>query len=210
MFPRYYLGKVCDNKDPDGLNRIRVTKNEEEEVSTEWIPVLTQFAGPDSGLAMTPDIDDQVLVVTLDYQNNRKIVLGSLWNENAIPPVTDENTAADLNDNGKNSLHYIKSRSGNMLIFDDSGDAEKIQIITSDKKTRFEFDVKEELISLTTESNITIGAKGLINITAEEISVTSKKKLNVSAEELQIAGKKKMDITASQDLSLKGSAIALN
>lgn len=210
MFPRYFLGKVCDNKDPDGLNRIRVTKNEEEEVSSEWIPVLTQFAGPDTGLSMIPDIDDQVLVVTLDYQNNRKIALGSLWNENALPPKTEENSAADLNDDGKNSLHFIKSRSGNMFIMDDTEDAGKIQLITADGKTRFEFSVNEELISLKTESDLAISAKGTIHITADEVSLTAKKKLNLSAEELQIAGKKKMDITASQDLSLKGSGIALN
>ena len=37
-----------------------------------------------------------------------------------------------------------------------------------------------------------------------------KKKLNIAGDEIQIAGKKKMEVAAQQDLTLKGSGVALN
>ena len=130
---------------------------------------------------------------------------------NSVKPAkTDENSDADLNGDGKNSLHFIKSRAGSMIIFDDTDGAQKIQIIAADNKSRMEFSVADKLTSLTTENDISISAKGTITFNAEEISINSKKQINVTGDEIQIAGKKKMEVTAQQDLTLKGSGVALN
>lgn len=210
MHPRYYIARVTDNKDPDKLNRVQVCYLDEEEYASDWIPVITPFAGNDSGLTMIPDIDDQVIILSMDQYNSHKVVIGSTWHESSQPPATNENSSADFNDDGKNSLHFIKSRSGNMVILDDSEGEEKIQLISSDGKSRFEFSVKDKLVSLITESDLTLNAKGLLSFTAEEVKFTAKKKMSLSAEEIEIAAKKKMDITASQDITVKGSGIALN
>jgi phage baseplate assembly protein gpV len=187
-----------------------VSKTDEAESVTDWIPVLSPYASPDAGLSALPDVDDQVLVMSLDSMNKRLVALGSLWSTGAKPPETGENGDADLNGDGKNALHFIKSRAGSMIVFDDTEGAEKIQIISSDNKARLEFSVADKLTLLKTENDISISAKGAITIAAEEISITSKKKLNVSGDETQIIGKKKMEVTASQDLTLKGSGVALN
>lgn len=210
MSAQYYLGTVSDNKDPDGLHRIKVSKTDEKESVTDWIPVLSPYASADAGLSALPDVDDQVLVMSLDSVNKRLVALGSLWSTGAKPPKTGENTDADLNGDGKNSLHFIKSRSGSMLVFDDTDGAEKIQIVASDNKSRVEFSVADKLTTLKTENDISISAKGAITVAAEDISITSKKKINVNGDEIQIVGKKKMEVTAQQDLTLKGSGVALN
>ncbi|QQO09010.1 phage baseplate assembly protein V [Breznakiella homolactica] len=210
MFSYYFLGKVTDNQDPDSLNRIRVSKIGEDESVTDWIPVITPYAGNDTGLSLLPDVDDQVLVVSLDEHNIRKAAIGGLWSNEAAPPSTGENSDADLNQDGNNSLRFFKSRSGSMVIFDDTEGEEKIQIISSDGKSRFEFLNADEMVSLTTENDLTIGAKGVISIQAEEIEINSKKQLNLTGEEFQIAAKKAMDITSDQDITVKGSGIALN
>ncbi len=126
------------------------------------------------------------------------------------PPVTGENSDADLNGDGKNSLKFMKSRSGHMIIFDDTEGAEKFQIISGDGKTRFEFDIAEEIGNLTSEADVMIGAKGSLTLKAESISIQSEKSIEISGEEYKFSAKKAADITADKDLSVKGSGIALN
>ncbi len=210
MVQHFYWAIVTDNSDPDGLNRVRVTKLGEEESVTEWIPVLTPFGSSDTGLSFLPDVDDQVLVVFLGTANVKKAVIGASWSNNTAPPKTEENSDADLNSNGENSLRFFRSKSGNKLIFDDTEGSEKIQIISSDNKSRIEFSVADELVSLTTENDLTIGAKGAISIQAEEITIDSKKAMNISAEEYQINAKKGLDMTTDKDMTIKGSGISLN
>jgi uncharacterized protein involved in type VI secretion and phage assembly len=210
MFPHFFWGKVTDNVDPDGLNRVRVSRIAEEESVTDWVPVVTSYAGNDAGLSLLPDVDDQVLVVSLDDSDVRKAVIGGIWSNKAAPPQTGENADADLNQDGKNSLKFIKSRAANMVIFDDSEGAEKIQIISSDRKSRLELSVADELFSLNTEHDLTVGAKGAISFQAEEFSLTTKKQFNIETDEYQISAKKAMNITADKDMGIKGSEIALN
>ncbi len=210
MFSSFYFGVVTDNKDPEGLHRIKVSITEEEQAISEWIPVLSPYTGSNYGFYALPEIDDQVLVASLDNSNIKKIAIGFLWSETSNPPTTDENPDADLNQDGKNNLHFIKTKSENKLIFDDTEGAEKIQLITPENKARFEFSTGDELISLITEHDVTLNAKGSVIINAEEIEINSKKQLNMNCEELQIASKKEFNISSDKDISIKGTGIALN
>jgi phage baseplate assembly protein gpV len=210
MFSQYFWGKVTENADPDGLNRVRVTKLAEEDSVTDWIPVLTSFVGNDAGLSLLPDIDDQVLVVSLDSSNIQKVVLGSIWSDEVAPPESGENADADLNQDGKNSLKFYKSRAGNMIIFDDTENKEKIQLISSDGDSRLELSVADELLTLSTKTDLSISAKGVITIQAEEIAITSEKQFNVETEDYQISSSKAMNIEADKDVGMKGSELSLN
>jgi uncharacterized protein involved in type VI secretion and phage assembly len=210
MFPNFYWAKVTDNADPDRLNRVRVAKKGEEENVADWIPVLTPYGSDDTGLSFLPDVDDQVLVVSMGIKDGQKVVIGSIWSNDAPPPESGENSAADFNDDGENSLKFIKSRAGNMLIFDDTKDAEKMQMISSGKKSRLEFNEPEEFVSLNTEQDINIGAKHTFSIKADEISITGEKQMDISAEEYQLDAKKGLDINCDKDISIKGSGISLN
>jgi phage baseplate assembly protein gpV len=210
MFPTFYWAKVTDNADPDKLHRVRVAKKGEDENVADWIPVLTPNGSGDTGLSFLPDVDDQVLVVSMGIMDGQKVVIGSVWSNDAPPPESGENSAADFNGDGENSLKFFKSRAGSMFIFDDTKGAEKMQLISSGKKSRLEFNEPDELILLETEQDINIAAKGVVSIKAEEISISSEKQMSISAEEYQIGAKKDLEISSDKDIGIKGSGISFN
>jgi len=210
VVPPFYWARVTDNADPDGLNRVRVSKHGEEDIVAEWIPVLTPYGSCDAGLSFIPEIDDQVLVVCLDAVDVCKAVIGSIWFNGALPPETGENAAADLNGDGENSLRFIKSRAGHQFIFDDTEGTEKIQLITSDKKSRLEFCLEEELTSLVTENDLIIGSGSVASIQADEVEIISEKEFSICTEEFQVDSKKDIDINASNNMTVDGSGVSLN
>lgn len=210
MAKKIFLAKVSDNQDPDNLHRVKITYNHQGEAVSSWIPVLSCAAGNSNGFYSLPDIDEQVLVASVNDSDTSFCVLGSIWSESILPPETSENSDADLNKDGKNSLHFVKSKSGNMIILDDTESAEKIQIISADKKSRLEFSASDELITLDTENDLILSAKSNVSINAEEIELTASKQINISSEEFQIKASKDLSINSDKDITLKGSGIALN
>lgn len=210
MNKKVFIAKVSDNQDPDNLHRVKITFTNEQEVVSNWIPVLTATAGNENGIYSIPEVDEQVLVTTLDDDSNSLCVIGSIWSNDVKPPETEENSDADLNADGKNSLHFIKSRAGNLIILDDTESKEKIQLISADKKSRFEFSAEDELINLETEQDIQITAKKNLLINAEEIEIESSKQMNITADEFQTKVSKELSINADKDITIKGSGVALN
>lgn len=211
MFGSYFfIAKVSDNKDPDNLNRIKITFRNEVDVVSAWIPYLTSLAGDGVGFSSLPDVEQQVLVAALDMNRRNMVALGSFWSESFTPPETGENSDADFNSNGKNSLNFLKSKSENMIIFDDTEGKEKLQIIQKKTNNRLEFIAEEKKISLTTDETIEITAKKELNISAEKINIESDKELNFSCEDYQLKASKEVSVEASKDITLKGSGIALN
>ena len=98
-----------------------------------------------------------------------------------------------------------------MIILDDTKDKEKIQIIATGGKSRFEIDNENKLINMETDKDIGFSAKGAISIQAEkEISLTAKKGFSIESEDFAIKASKEINIEASKDMTLKGSGIALN
>lgn len=207
----FYVAKVTDNQDEEKLNRVKVTVPLAEESVSYWLPYLSAAAGNGIGFSTLPDIDDQVLVLALENSRDRQIVIGSFWNAKFAPPETGENTDADLNGDGNNSLTFFKSKSGNMIILDDTKDKEKIQIVASGGKSRFEVDNENKLINMATDKDIGLSAKGTITIQAEEeIILMAKKVFSIESEDFAVKASKEINIDTSKDMTLKGSGISLN
>lgn len=206
----FFMAKVSDNKDEDGLGRIRVTYSDENEVVTSWVPYMSSLAGDGCGISVLPDIDDQVLVVSLDAHRTKLVALGAIWSEVAAPPETGENSDADLNQDGKNSLNFIKTKAENMLILDDTEGKEKIQIIQNKTNSRIEFIAEDKKLSISTDEEIDLAAKKDICINAENMTFEAEKEFNISCENYQVKASKEIKLEADKDMTLKGSGIALN
>lgn len=116
------VGIVTNNKDPDSLGRVKVKipriSGEDE---SNWARVISFMAGKDYGAFYLPEVDDEVLVSFEHGDINIPYVIGSLWNGKDKPPLTNED--------GKNNLRVIKSRSGHIIRLDDTDGQEKIEIV---------------------------------------------------------------------------------
>lgn len=108
-------GIVSQNRDPDGLGRVKIKLPwREDDFETGWVRVASPMAGPRRGAWFLPEVGDEVLVGFDRGDIRFPYVLGGLWSSANPPPATNEN--------GANDIRLIRSRSGHVLLFDDSGD----------------------------------------------------------------------------------------
>ena len=109
-----HLAIVVDNKEGDGNPGYRVKIKlpwlSADDV-TYWARIAVPMAGNKRGTYFLPEVDDQVLVVFEHGDIERPIVIGALWNDKQKPPQS--------NDDGKNDVKVIKSKTGHRLIIDD-------------------------------------------------------------------------------------------
>lgn len=129
------IGIVTNNRDPDddplkrGMVKVRfpwLANDEESKEGAEsfWARIASPMAGGDRGMYFLPEVDDEVLVAFAHGDINSPYIIGSLWNGVDKPP-------SEKDEDEKNDLRVIKSRSGHKVIFDDTKGEEKI--IVQDK-----------------------------------------------------------------------------
>jgi uncharacterized protein involved in type VI secretion and phage assembly len=148
---------VTNNQDPDKMGRVRVKfpwLSDTDE--SAWARVAAPMAGGGRGVFFLPEVEDEVLVAFEQGDPRFPYILGSLWNGKDAPPETNED--------GKNAVRVIKSRSGHVIRMTDADGGEKIEII--DKSG-------DNSVTIETASNtITISApKGTIKLAAQQIDI---------------------------------------
>lgn len=191
------VGIVTNNEDPDGLGRVKVSfpwLSDDHE--SHWARVLTPMAGNERGIYFLPEVDDEVLVAFEHGDIRFPYVLGALWNGKDKPP--------ESNDDGKNSMRTIKSRSGHVIRLNDEEGKEKIEIIDKGEKNSIIFDTAENTITITTDKDITLSAsQGTIKLDAQNIEIKSSADTRIEAG----AG---MDVKAGATMNIKGATVNIN
>ena len=187
------IGVVTNNKDPDKLGRVKVKLPwlSEQEEST-WARVLTPMAGNQRGLYFLPEVDDEVLVAFEHGQVEFPYILGALWNGKDKPPVT--------NDDGKNNQRVIKSRSGHTIMLDDEDGEERIVICDKTEKNAIVFDTKKNSISIKSEQDLNIEAKGKINLKSSNGDIM------IECNNLKIQAKQNFEIKANSQGTIQSNA----
>jgi uncharacterized protein involved in type VI secretion and phage assembly len=80
------VGVVTQNKDPDGLGRVRVKYPAlGDDVEGWWARIASMGAGQERGALMLPVVGDEVVVGFEQGDARRPYVLGTLWNGGAKP-----------------------------------------------------------------------------------------------------------------------------
>ena len=191
------IGVVTNNKDPDGLGRVKVSLPwMADEVESDWARVVSPMAGPGRGVYFLPEVNDEVLVAFEHGNPDVPYVLGGLWNGKDKPPAS--------NGDGKNDVRTIRSRSGNQIrLTDTDGDA-KIEIIDSSGQNTIVIRAKDNSITITSAGDVTISAdKGQLKLSGKSVEIAAT--TTVKAEASQ-----GMDLKASGQLTIKGSAVNIN
>jgi uncharacterized protein involved in type VI secretion and phage assembly len=184
---------VTNNKDPDGLARIKVKfpwMGEAKDKESNWVRIATIMAGNERGSYFIPEIDDEVLIAFENGDINYPYMIGALWNGKDKP--------TDNNDDDKNDRRSITSRSGHKLLFDDKDGEEVLELMDKSEKRRITFKIKDKCIEIHNEEG-----KG-------EIKIFAKGKLSIETEdELEMKVKKDMKIKVDKDLKIEANNIEM-
>lgn len=191
------IGLVTNNKDPDKLGRVKVKfpwLSDQDE--SQWARVASPMAGKERGIYCLPEVDDEVLVVFEHGDPRFPYIIGALWNGKDKPP--------ENNEDGKNNIRLIKSRSGHIIRLNDEDGKEMIEIIDKSGNNKLTFDTAKNTITLTSDKDITLSAsKGTIKLDAQNIEIKSSSNTKIEAN----AG---VDIKANGVMNIKGQLINLN
>jgi uncharacterized protein involved in type VI secretion and phage assembly len=191
------IGIVTNNKDPDKLGRVKIRLPWLSDIDeSSWARIAAPMAGNQQGMYFLPEVDDEVLVAFEHGDMNYPYIIGALWNGKDKPPVT--------NDDGKNNVRMIKSRSGHTIRLNDEDGKETIEIIDRSKKNSLIIDTSKNTITITTDKDITLSASnGTIKLDAQKIELKSSTDTKIEAG----AG---IDIKATGTMNVKGAIVNLN
>jgi uncharacterized protein involved in type VI secretion and phage assembly len=190
------VGVVTNNQDPDGLGRVKVRfpwLSDDEE--SHWARIAVPMGGKERGTYFLPEVDDEVLVAFEHGNPSFPYVLGTLWNGKDAPPTT--------NDDGKNNLRLIKSRSGHVIKLNDEDGKETVEIVDKNGNS-IVIDTSKDTLTITTNKDIALAAgQGTIKLQAQKIELKSSADTKIEAG----AG---MDVKASATLNVKGATVNIN
>lgn len=182
-------GIVTNNRDERDLGRVKVKLSIlGEEIESHWCRVVNPGAGPDRGLEYLPEVDDEVLLIGSDI--NHLYVLGGLWNTQDLPPQKNSQAVAG----GRVTKRIIRSRTGHVILLDDSDGGGGITIVDSTEKNKFTIDTARNNLELVVEGDMKLKAGGKVEI--------------VAGTEAKIEAGTDLTAEAGAQLDLKGAAAA--
>jgi uncharacterized protein involved in type VI secretion and phage assembly len=202
-------GIVCQNKDPEKLERIKVRfpwLDGGDEDQSHWAQLLTPMEGKKFGWYTLPDIDDVVVVAFIAGDISQPVIIGGIWSKTDNSP--------EPNEDGKNNFRGYRSRAGHRMVLDDSS---KVKVYIADKTTKnmigvgeFDKDGAGPNVCAIYKPPMS-GTLGVSVSTMEgKMELTCKNgKLTVTAEQnIKLNAKTTIDIKAGQDFTLEGQSSA--
>ncbi len=195
LMPGVVTGLVTNVNDPDNLGRVKVKYAWLGEIESDWIRIATPMGGPKRGFYYLPEVNDEVLIAFAHGNTHHPYIVGFLWNNQDKPPKPNSEVASG----GIVNERIIKSRSGHLIILDDTDGQEKIIIRDKTEKNEIIIDSAQNTMTINVQQDLIIKAQGKIDMEATRGDV-SIKGMNVN-----IQGTTKGDFKAQQ-IGINGSA----
>jgi len=200
---------VSNLKDPEQLGRVKVTFPWlAQESESDWVRVLSFYAGSDRGVCFPPEVGDEVLVVFQKGNIDAPYVIGSLWSSKNKPP--------EKNADGKNKIKIIKTKAGHTITFNDDTETKKAKIeIKSGAGNTITLDDAsgQEKIEIKDKG----GGKITMDATKKAITIESGMKLDIKANMVTIEAKSTLTLKAamfkaqaSGIAEIKGAMVKIN
>lgn len=203
------LAQVTNIEDPDVLGRVKVKiPSLGETAETWWARTVAPGGGEERGMQWGPEVNDEVLVVFENGDVHRPLVLGGLWSLKSEPPDESRRMAG-----GVVKTRVLKSRSGHVVILDDSDGAQKIIIRDWTEENEIVIDSAENSITVKAAKDITIEPTGKALVVGMdiELTATSSFKLEAGGASMKV-GASGVEIDNGQGASIKlsGPSVSIN
>ncbi|MPZ49089.1 MAG: VgrG-related protein [Dehalococcoidia bacterium] len=191
------MGKVDSTRDPRDLGRVKVKLPVlGQDIVSDWCRVLSPGGGPDRGWQFLPEVDDEVLLIGDSMSN--LCVLGGLWNSQDLPPSPNSEAAPS----GQVNRRLIKSRTGHMILFEDSDDGGGITIVDGSGNNKMVIKTGDGSLTTQVNGDITFKSVGAIKLEAGT-SLSIKALTNITQE---ATGNVSIEATGQATLKAAGSA----
>jgi len=200
---------VTNIEDPDELGRVKVTFPWlDDESESTWARVVGIGAGPERGMLVLPEVNDEVLVAFDRGDFNYPYVLGGVWNMTDVPPLEQGVTVSE----GTVNQRTWRSRSGHKITMNDKDGEEKFEIMSKNEhRITLNDTAGEEKLEIQTQGGhkVTLDdvQKKVIVETQGDILLDAKTNLGIKAQgnlDLEAAGNMKLSAT---NLNLAGAAL---
>lgn len=188
------IALVTQNKDPDGLCRVKVSYPwHSAPRDSYWARLAVPMAGKDRGTVFLPEVGDEVLVAFEREDVRFPYVIGSLWNGKELPP--------ERNSDGKNDTRMIKSRKGHTITFIDGDDNYALSLKLSDGRE----------LSLTKDAITMQDPKGN-KLVLEDSGVTleAASSLTLKAPTISVQASTSLELKGGASASLKAGTVMIN
>lgn len=161
------IATVKDNKDPDGMGRVRAEMLWQQPIGelTDWLRVSTPDAGggkdgaKNRGLVVVPEPGDQVLICFRYNDPNRPFVMGSMFHGKTGGGGGTGNNTKSLN-----------SKSGHTVSMDDGGG---ITIVDKTTGNKIEIDGTNTITITASQAIILTNGKSTLSMDGDTITLTA-------------------------------------
>jgi uncharacterized protein involved in type VI secretion and phage assembly len=202
---------VTNVKDDKTHGRIKVkfpwmpTSSAGAELESDWIRIATPMAGKSYGMYYLPEINDEVLVAFDQDNMGTAYMVGALFNGTDTPPT---GTAEIIGGDGKINQRILRSRTGHLVILDDTQGAE--QIIIKDKTANNFITIKSSDNSMEIKSagdlTITAGGKLTMKSTGDMSMETQANGSIKTTQNLTMQASAQGSLKATSSLTVESSA----
>jgi uncharacterized protein involved in type VI secretion and phage assembly len=182
-----------------------------DDLETGWARVAMLGGGTEYGMFFTPEINDEVLVAFDQGDISSPYIVGSLWSGKNKPPAAPSGKAVV---GGKVNQRIVRSRSGHVIVLDDTAGAEKILLQDKTGKNSIEIDSVKNAITIKSAGDLTIDVTGKLILKSKQdftVESTTKADLKVGSAELtlEMAGSAlkgtKLDLQGQTQTAIQGA-----
>jgi phage protein D len=162
--PGVVTGLVTNLNDPDNLGRVKVKYAWLGDIESDWVRIASPMAGPERGFMYLPEVNDEVLLAFAYGDVHHPYIIGALWNSQDKPPIPNSQAVGG----GLVNQRIIKTRSGHVIILDDTAGAEQIIIRDKTEKNEMVIDSAKNSMSIKVDGDFSVDAKGKITLKSQQ------------------------------------------
>ena len=197
---------VSNLKDPEKIGRVKVQYAWLGNIESNWARLATPMAGNQRGFMFLPEVNDEVVIAFEQGDIHRPYIIGTVWNTKDAPPESSDSVVK----NGKVSKRIIKSRSGHLIVLDDSEGAEQIIIRDKTGANEIVIDSTEKSIRIKMDNDLITKANGVTTIESMgKLTLKSSNDVAIECVNFSVKAKASAEINAQASVNVKNAAASI-